>query len=294
MPSDQSAPVPSAGTGRATGRIRWPKPLVVAHRGASGYLPEHTLESYALAAGMGADFLEPDVVLTRDHVPICLHDIHLERVTDVERRFPGRAREDGRFYALDFSLDEVRSLTATGGTRHGMRGMQIPTFEEMIAMTRHLESKGKPFGIAPEIKAPAFHQRAGAPIVRIVADVLRASGHADDAAGCIVQSFEPQALVELRRDHRITATLLELLSGDAPTPDELASIASRADAIGPPKSMIDDSAGRLVADAHVLGLSVIPYTFQDDEAETRRFFREHRVDGLFSDFTDVALRARDH
>lgn len=294
MPNEQSAPGPLKKSGQAGAGRRWPKPLVVAHRGASGYLPEHTLESYALAAGMGADFLEPDVVLTRDHVPICLHDIYLDRVTDVERRFPGRAREDGRFYVLDFSLDEVRSLTATGGTRHGMRGMQIPTLEEMIAMTRHLESKIRPLGIAPEIKSPAFHQDAEAPIVRIVAGVLRASGYADDPARCIVQSFEPDALVELRRDLGVTATLLELLSGDPPSADELASIAQRADAIGPPKSMIMGGTGRFMADAHARGLAVIPYTFQDDEAETRRFFREHRVDGLFSDFTDVALRARDH
>ena len=275
-------------------RLRWPEALVVAHRGASGYLPEHTLESYALSAGMGADFLEPDVVLTRDHVPICLHDIHLERVTDVNRRFPGRAREDGRFYALDFSLDEVRSLSATGGQRHGMRGLQIPTFEEMIAMTRHLESRLGPIGIAPEIKSPSFHQSAGAPIVRIVADVLKASGHASDPSRCIVQSFESGALVELRRDHGVTATLLELLSGDAPSPTELDAIAKRAGAIGPPKAMIEATSGQLVNDAHAFGLAVIPYTFGEDEAETRRFYRDYGVDGLFSDFTDVAVRARDH
>ncbi len=272
----------------------WHKPLVVAHRGASGYLPEHTLESYALAAGMGADFLEPDVVLTRDHVPICLHDVHLERVTNVERCFPGRSREDGRFYALDFALDEVRSLSATGGQRHGMHGFQIPTLEEMISMTVHLESKLGPLGIAPEIKSPSLHGEAGAPIVRIVADLLKASGHATDPSRCILQSFEPKALVELRQDHGVTATLLELLSGDPPSAAELVAIAARADAIGPPKSMIEATAGQLVKDAQALGLVVIPYTFREDESETRRYFRDYGVDGLFSDFTDVAVRARDH
>ncbi|WP_416374910.1 glycerophosphodiester phosphodiesterase family protein, partial [Methanothrix soehngenii] len=84
--------------------------LVIAHRGASGYLPEHTLEAYALAYGMGADYVEPDLVLTKDGVFICLHDIHLESTTNVEEVFPDRAREDGRWYAADFTLSEIKQL----------------------------------------------------------------------------------------------------------------------------------------------------------------------------------------
>jgi len=86
-------------------------PIVIAHRGASGYLPEHSLESKAMAHAMGADFLEQDVVLTSDGVPIVLHDIHLDSTTDVARLFPGRAREDGRYYALDFNLQEIKALS---------------------------------------------------------------------------------------------------------------------------------------------------------------------------------------
>src|ERR1700742_3652085 len=85
------------------------RPVVIAHRGASAYLPEHTLPAKALAFGMGADYLEQDVVLTKDHVPIVLHDIQLDEVTDVAAKFPGRARDDGRYYAIDFSLDEIRT-----------------------------------------------------------------------------------------------------------------------------------------------------------------------------------------
>src|SRR5688572_14236575 len=84
--------------------------IVIAHRGASGYLPEHTREAKTLAYGMGADFLEQDVVLTRDDVPIVLHDVHLDTVTNVAAQFPGRARDDERFYAIDFTLAEIRSL----------------------------------------------------------------------------------------------------------------------------------------------------------------------------------------
>ena len=85
-------------------------PIVIAHRGASGYLPEHTLEAKALAHGQAADFIEQDVVLTKDDVPVVLHDVHLDAVCDVADRFPERRRDDGRFYALDFTLAELRTL----------------------------------------------------------------------------------------------------------------------------------------------------------------------------------------
>ena len=86
------------------------KPLVIAHRGASGYLPEHTLESAAYAHALGADYIEQDIVMSRDGTLVVLHDIHLETTTDVAARFPDRKRPDGRFYALDFTWDELRSL----------------------------------------------------------------------------------------------------------------------------------------------------------------------------------------
>ena len=86
------------------------RPLVIAHRGASGYLPEHTQAAKTLAYGLGADFLEQDIVLTKDDVPVVLHDIYLDTVTDVAKRFPGRKRADGRFYVLDLTLAELKQL----------------------------------------------------------------------------------------------------------------------------------------------------------------------------------------
>lgn len=277
---------------RAEGQRR---PLVVAHRGASGYLPEHTLEAYALAVGLGADVIEPDVVLTRDGVPICLHDVHLERVTDVAQRFPGRAREDGRFYAIDLTLDEVRRLSATGGTRHGLRGCGIPTFEEMVSLVRHLEGRmGRPLAIAPELKAPTFHRTEGQDLAGAALAVLRQAGYEERPESCIVQCFEPDTLVRLRGEFRTRLTLLELLGGDTvPTDAALDLIAARADAIGPSRKLVEASGGALVRAARDRGLMVIPYTFKDELEETRRYFRELRVDGLFSDFPDVALAARD-
>ncbi|MEM9800750.1 MAG: glycerophosphodiester phosphodiesterase family protein [Planctomycetota bacterium] len=271
----------------------WGRPLVIAHRGASGYLPEHTLEAYALAYGQGADFLEPDVVLTRDGVAICLHDVVLERVTDVARRFPGRERDDGRFYAIDFTLDEVRELTATGGARHGLRGCGLPTLAEMIALTQHLnERSGRDVGIAPELKKPTFHRENGQSVEDVFARVLREADYVGPSARCIVQCFEHDALVRLRVDHDVDVPRLACIGREAPDESELIALTEVAEAIGPSKDAIAASSGALVAAAHDLGLGVIPYTFDDDEAETRRFFGEYGVDALFTDYPDVALRAR--
>jgi glycerophosphoryl diester phosphodiesterase len=84
--------------------------IVIAHRGASGYLPEHTLPAKAMAYAQGADYLEQDLVMTKDDHLVVLHDHYLDRVTDVADRFPDRARKDGRYYAIDFTLDEIKSL----------------------------------------------------------------------------------------------------------------------------------------------------------------------------------------
>lgn len=101
--------------GLMTGSALAADKIVIAHRGASGYLPEHTLPAKAMAYAQGADYLEQDLVMTKDDQLVVLHDHYLDRVTDVAERFPDRARKDGRFYAIDFTLDEIRSLKFTEG-----------------------------------------------------------------------------------------------------------------------------------------------------------------------------------
>ncbi len=147
---------------------------VIAHRGASGYLPEHTLPAKALAYGLGADFLEQDVVLTKDRHPIVLHDIHLDTVTDVADRFPERARADGRYYALDFTLAEIKTLAVHERWDHKNRQpvfagrfpsenrLSVPTLAEEIELVQGLNtSTGRDVGIYPEIKKPAWHREQG-------------------------------------------------------------------------------------------------------------------------------------
>ena len=96
---------------------------MIAHRGASGYLPEHTLEAYALAYAQGADLIEPDVVLSRDGVLVCNHDIHMGQTTDVAKQFPDRARADGRYYFIDFTVAELKTLAVKRPQRRGRAGL---------------------------------------------------------------------------------------------------------------------------------------------------------------------------
>ena len=146
--------------------------LVIAHRGACGYLPEHTLEAKAYAHALGADFIEQDVVATRDNQLIVLHDIHLEGVTNVADLYPDRHREDGRYYARDFELAEIRGLSA--GERRGSDGItaafpnrfpvgvgnfRVPTLREEIKLIQGMNrSTGREAGIYPEIKSPGWHR----------------------------------------------------------------------------------------------------------------------------------------
>ena len=191
------------------------EPLVLAHRGASGYLPEHTLAAKAVAHAQGAHYLEQDVVLTRDNVPIVLHDIHLDTLTNVAELFPQRSREDGRYYAVDFSLAEIRQLTASARVHPLNKTAVYPdrfpvdaynyslhTLEEEILFVQGLnQSTGKTVGLFPEIKQTTFHESEGRDIVKIVSDLLQRYGYGkrgDERA--MIHSFEPSTLRRLRSE----------------------------------------------------------------------------------------------
>ncbi|MFQ3610954.1 MAG: glycerophosphodiester phosphodiesterase family protein [Fimbriimonadales bacterium] len=275
---------------------------VIAHRGASGYLPEHTLEAYALAYGQGADMIEPDLVLTRDGVPICLHDLWLETTTDVAQKFPGRARSDGHYYAIDFTLDEIKRLRAWGRAKPDQQAhlppCEIPTLEEMIRLVQHLNRQlNRSVGIVPEMKAPTFHQREGKPMEEPVLKVLDAMGYQGRNGQAIVQCFEEQALVQLRS---LGCELpLVFLSSTPLTTDDLERLKKTVNGIGSNRRLIEDDSGRPVNNAnfvwecHRRGLAVYPWTFKAEEAVMRRFFHRYGVDGLFTDNPDLGVRARD-
>ena len=271
--------------------------LVIAHRGASGYLPEHTLAAKAAAHVMGADYLEQDVVLSKDGVPMVLHDIHIDTVTDVAQVFPGRARRDGRFYAIDFTLDELKALTVMergdqagraafpGRFPRGASSFQIPTLAEEIELIQGLNlSTGREAGIYTEIKAPAWHRAEGHDIAAVVLGVLADYGYADPDDPVFLQCFDWNETQRIRGELGWRGKLVQLLGEnswrEAPGVDYdalrtaagIAQIAEVADGIGPWMRHVVpgvDAGGRaivtdLVANAHAQGLVVHPYTFRAD------------------------------
>ncbi|VFS79471.1 glycerophosphodiester phosphodiesterase [Raoultella terrigena] len=190
--------------------------IVIAHRGASGYLPEHTLPAKAMAYAQGADYLEQDLVMTKDDRLVVLHDHYLDRVTDVAEKFPQRARQDGRFYAIDFTMAEIKTLkfsegfepkngknvqTFPGRFPMGKADFRIHTFEEEIEFVQGLNhSTGKNIGIYPEIKAPWFHHQEGKDIATSVLQVLKKYGYTSKQDKVYLQCFDANELKRIRNE----------------------------------------------------------------------------------------------
>lgn len=273
------------------------KPIVIAHRGACGYLPEHTLAAKALAHGMGADFIEQDVVLTKDGIPVVLHDIHLDTVTDVAKVFPGRARSDGRFYAIDFSLAEIRTLRVSerfdAKTKQPVfpkrfplsrARFQVPTLEEEIELIQGLNtSTGRSVGIYVEVKSPAWHREEGKEISKVVLKLLEKYGYSNKSHMAYVQCFDAAELRRMREELKSELKLVQLIGenswNEAPTDFDalrtakgIANVAQYADGLGPFHSHIVsgvDQQGKpvvtdLVTLAHSHELEVHPFTFRAD------------------------------
>lgn len=330
----------------------WPtldgnSPLVIAHRGASGYRPEHTLASYALAIEQGADFIEPDLVATKDGHLIARHEPLLDETTDVARRTEFAQRKttkhlDGKpvtgFFASDFTLAEIKQLRAIQPNRarskeHDGR-YEIPTFEEILDLVEQEgRARRRPIGLYPETKHPAFHLTLGLPLEDRLLDALRRRDLDRADAPVFIQSFESANLQYLRAITKVK--LVQLLDDEVVQYDStggrvaavrprhygdprgtvlarnFADIAKYADAVGPWKRHILRDVGEaklqqtnLIERAHAVGLRVHAYTFRNEPAtlapqydkdplkEYRQFF-ELGIDGVFSDFPDTALLARE-
>ncbi len=190
------------------------KPNVIAHRGASGYLPEHTLTALAMAHAFDVDYLEPDVVLTKDSVPVIMHDHSLNTSTDVAKKFPNKHRADGDYYVIDFTLAEIKTLVVHERRKNDMTtpvfpnrfpsidtisDIRIPTLEEFILTVQGMnKSRGKDIGIYPELKEPAFHEREGKDAVKIVVDLLTKYGYNHENGKAILQYFDYDAVKKTR------------------------------------------------------------------------------------------------
>ena len=273
------------------------KKVVIAHRGASGALPEHTLQGVAMAHAWGVDFIEPDVVLSKDGEAIVLHDIYLESTTNVREIFPKRLRSDGHYYAIDFSLEEIKKLQVSEriNPKTGMKvypkrfpvrksSFEVPTLKEYIELVQGLnKSTGQNIGIYPEIKRPSFHKKEGRDITSIVMGILNNYGYLSGNEKVFVQCFEPETLKRIRKVYP-KIPLVQLIGESTwfnngvdykvmQTKEGLQQIATYAQGIGPwighiYKKKVSGNTFNptdLVKLAHEKGLLVHAYTLRRDQ-----------------------------
>ena len=316
------APATASGQGAAmtaipaSPRLSSP-PLVIAHRGASGERPEHTLASYARAIEQGADVIEPDLVPTRDDVLVARHENEIGGTTDVadHPEFADRRTTrtiDGQkmtgWFTEDFTLAELKTLRAKerlpalrpGNTAWDGRET-IPTFAEIIAL-----AKARGVAIYPETKHPSYFASIGHPTDRLLVDQLRTVGWDSADAPVFIQSFEVD---NLRRLAAMTGIrLIQLVAassapadGAAPsyaammTPGGLTQVARYAWGIGPDKAMLwqGDAPTTLVADAHAVGLRVHPWTYRAENTFVRARFRRGDVSAAHGDLSgEIAAALR--
>lgn len=269
---------------------------VVAHRGASAYAPEHTLDAYRLAIEQHADYVEQDLAVSRDGALVCIHDRTLERTTDVESVFPDRFVEEAvggarvrRWLVADFTLAELKRLDAGSWFDARFAGARIPTFEEAIDAVR-----GKA-GLYPELKDPSFYRERGVAPEKLLAEVLRRNSLPDERTPVIVQSFDEATvrgvagvLPRVPRVWLVEANWADRVDSEA----KVKAVAEWATGLGPNKQLVS-SRPDLVRWAHAAGLTVTPWTFRASTTtmasvreEMAKFLYEYGVDAVFTDNPD--------
>ncbi len=298
-----------------------PSPLIIAHRGASGHRPEHTLEAYTLAIEMGADVIEPDLVSTKDGVLIARHEHEIGGTTDAAAKFPARkttkqigGQQVTGWFSEDFTLAEIKTLRARerlAFRSHEYDGrFQVPTFDEVIELASSKgRAAGREIGVYPETKHPAHFRSLGLPLEERVVASAKKYGLITKASPIFIQSFEPDSLKRLRP--MIDVRLVQLLDqGADASVARLTEIVKYADGVGPHKILVlpvgSDGLVRppsaLVRDAHAAGLFVhvwtlrrepqyLPKSYDGDLSREFKQFAELGVDGIFTDFPDIGVQA---
>lgn len=294
------------------------QPLIIAHRGASGHRPEHTIEGYTLAIDMGADAIEPDLVSTKDGALIARHENEIGGTTDVAGKFASRKTTktiDGQsitgWFTEDFTLAEIKTLRAKERLEfrsHAYDGkFRIVTFDEVLDLAaKKSRETGRTICVYPETKHPTYFRNLNLAIEEPMLAILKKRGYDKKTSPVFIQSFEAQSLLRMRP---LTAAPLVMLVSDPATvtPAKLAEMHPYADGIGAEKRLVIpvDKDGKtlaptsLVKDAHAAGLFVhvwtlrteaqfLPASYGGDLAAEVRQFVELGVDGMFTDFPDIA------
>lgn len=306
---------------------------IIAHRGAPGYLPEHTLAGVAMSHSWGGDYIEADVVLSKDNHLVVLHDIHIDTTTNVKKVYPKRGRNDGRFYAIDFTLAELKKLSVherinllTGKKyfkqRFSLNKSQflIPTFSEFIELVQGLNaSTGKNVGIYPEIKKPEFHLKEGKDITLIFVEMIKKYKYTQKNQSILIQCFFPPTLKRLKHEFKLKIPLVQLIDNDSKstvkanykimkTQAGLNDIANYAKAVGPWWGEIIHPNNtqqkyrltKFVKWAHANKLQVHPYTHRKDELPSFVKNSTEFLDILIKEakidgiFSDFADMVQDH
>ncbi len=288
------------------------KPKIIAHRGASGYMPEHTLEGYALAIDLGADYIEPDLVFTRDGHLVVRHDVYLSSSTNISQipAFKERKRHSKRFgmsdwFVADFTLKEIQTLKARqafpGRAKDYDDKFFIPTFEDVLRLVHEKsKQKGRPIGVYPETKKPAYYRKRGLVFIPELLNALKGFNLEDAVDQVVIQSFDPRILMRLSKMTELP--LILLLKENFKWPFLMPLIAKFATGIGPAKGLLvrDGKSTGLLERAHKAGLQVHPYTFRNDPVgegfkdieEELEFFFKLGADAVFTDFPDTAVTVR--
>jgi len=259
----------------------------IAHRGASGYAPEHTEAAYKLALEQKADFVEPDLAVTKDGVLICLHDDTLERTTNIAEVFPDRAMAETpgrmtmmkRWLANDFTLAEIKRLDAGRWIDPKFAGQRILTFEEMIGIVR-----GKA-GLYPELKSPPLYTARGVDMEKIFVNVVK-KNRLNTAASLrrtpvIIQSFDEATIRRVAKDLP-TIPRVFLTSNDVDvTAERIRELAAFASGIAPEKAVIARHP-EMVKLAHAARLTVTSWTFRADDKTTFPSVRDEMAHFLYT------------
>lgn len=272
---------------------------LIAHRGASGSAPEHTVAAYKLAMEQKADFVEPDLGVTKDNVLVCLHDDTLERTTNVAEVFPSRVskvdmRQPGpHWLALDFTVAEIKRLDAGKWFKPEFAGQRVPTFQEMIELVRTRPGTG----IYPELKSPELYTSRNIDQVKLFVDQVKQNGlekpESLKSMPVIIQSFDEQAIRRVAKELPTIPRVFLTSREEDITETKLKELKTFATGVAPEKKLVA-AHPEMVKAAHAIGLTVTVWTFRADEKtsfpnvkeEMSHFLYTYGIDALFTNNPD--------